>query len=548
VESIESQAAGLAGLGPGTRSGERLRSLRFVEVLALASIVAFYLATTLPNIGNNPIAGGDEGWIISGSAKLAEHGTFGTDLFAGFFKADSRYYFNLPLQHLVLAGVFKVFGTGITQARLVSAAFGLLALALTYALGRRVGGRGVGVGAAALLVLLRLNLTPFTGLTLTDLGATVRYDLIALPFALAAALVLLRRPEAPSVRDAALAGVLLGLGCLTQFIDALFVLPFALFILGAPLASKRKALLYAVLTGAVLLPFLPYFAYALTDWHDFRAQGHTNLQKTDVLSPSFYLDNLRHEPDRYNLGLEIGDAGVLKRPSARLALLVLAPLAAAYAVVRARGGSAPHRLLALTLLALVVELALFESTKRFVYWVVVAPFLCVAIADGAMVLWRWQPQSERLRRVVLAGAAACAVVIAAEGAIVGARNLRDAGDAPSLAEAGEAVREVVPEGSMVLTDNRMWPALRDMQPRSLLLLFYWTNPDIAGEELTDIPGAIERTNARYLLLSPVSKELLTHLSPEDSATFASYLKQHGTLKAVVAEPPYGPIEVYELRP
>ena len=106
---------------------------RAAEAAALAAIVAFYLITTLPNIGNHPIVGGDEGWIISGSAKLAQHGTFGTDLFAGFFKAQDRYYFNLPLHHLMLAAVFKLFGTGMTQARLVSAAFGLLTLALTYA-------------------------------------------------------------------------------------------------------------------------------------------------------------------------------------------------------------------------------------------------------------------------------------------------------------------------------------------------------------------------------------------------------------------------------
>ena len=233
-------------LAPETGEDERPHGRRLIEGLALAAIVAFYLITTLPNIGNNPIAGGDEGWIISGSAKLAEQGTFGTDLFAGFFSAESRYYFNLPLHHLMLAGVFKVFGAGMTQARLVSAAFGLAALALTYVLGRRFGGSLAGLGAAALLVLLRLNLTPFTGLTLTDLGATVRYDLIALPFALAAALVLLRR-EALSARDAGAAGLLLGLGCLTQFIDSLFVLPFALFIFGAPVARSRKLLLYAVM-------------------------------------------------------------------------------------------------------------------------------------------------------------------------------------------------------------------------------------------------------------------------------------------------------------
>ena len=260
---------------------------------------------------------------------------------------------------------------------------------------------------------------------------------------------------------------------------------------------------------------------------------------------------MRDEPDRYNLGLDFGGGGLsdfLRRPSARLALLMLGPLATAYAVARARRGSAPHRLLALTLVALVIELALFESTKRFVYWVVVVPFLCVAIADGALALWRWRPSTESLRRLAIAGAAVCALISRPRAPSSAPATCATRATPPAWPRPATSVREVVPEGSVVLTDNRMWPALRDLQPRSLLLLFYWTNPDIAGEELTDIPGAMQRTQARYLLLSPVSKELLTHLSPHDSELLNAYVKQHGTLKAIVAQPPYGPIEVYELRP
>src|SRR4029077_9320824 len=105
------------------------------EALGLVAIAGFYLVTVLPNIGNNPIVGGDEGWIISASAKLAREGVFGTDLFAGFYGADRHYFFNLPLHHLVLSGVFKLIGVGIVQARLVSVAFGLATLLLTWALG-----------------------------------------------------------------------------------------------------------------------------------------------------------------------------------------------------------------------------------------------------------------------------------------------------------------------------------------------------------------------------------------------------------------------------
>ena len=524
---------------------------RLLEPLVLVGLTAFYLLTTLPNIGNNPIAGGDEGWITSASAKLAERGVFGSDLFTGLFNAQDHYYFNLPLYHFMLAAAFKVAGVGLAQARLVSAFFGLVTLWLTYALGRRLAGRWGGVIAAGLLVLLRLNLTPFTGLTLTDLGATVRYDLIAFPFALGAALLLLPPSGPPSERRAAAAGVVLGLGCLTQFIGLLFLAPLGLFLLTEGSLPPRRRLRLAIVLGlAALVPFLPYAVYAGSDWHDFRGQSRTFEQRSDVFSPSFYLDNLRHEPERYNLGLGLSRpvslSELAQRPSARLALLVLGPAALAYALVRARGGSAPYRMLAFLLAGLVIEFALLESTKRFVYWVAVVPFLCAAIAGAGLALLRWQPAARPLRLAGLASATAAALLIAGEGAAVGLGNVRDALDAPSFAAVGAEVRQVVPPGSRVVADNRMWLTLRDMDVRSLHLLFYWTNPRIAGEEFTDVSGAMARIDAGYMLLSPLAHEMLAELSPADSRRFQTYMAQHARLIAIVSHPPYGPIEVYRL--
>lgn len=521
-------------------------------VVALLALAAVYLATTLPHLADDPIVGGDEGWIISASARLAEDGVFGSGLFRGFYGAEDHYYFNLPLHHLVLAAAFKLIGIGIGEARLVSVGFGLAALLLTYALGRRLGGPVVGVGAAALLVLLRLNLAPFSGLTLTDLGATVRYDLPAASFGLAALLLLARRLDAPpSPMRVAGAGLLIGLGSLTQFVGAFFALPVGLFLLTLAWPLGRRLALIGVLVLAGLAPFLPYGAYLLSDWEDFRGQSRSVEQRTDLLSPGFYWDGLRNEPDRYAISTALHDLPdsadeALRRPSARLTMLLVAPLAAAYVLRRGRRDPA-YRLLGFGLVALVVQLALFESTKRFVYWVVVVPPLCVAIADSASAAWRWRPRRERARWLARGAVAVVLAVFAVEGVAVAAKDVRDAGDAASYAALGTRLDAALPAGASAIGDNRISPALRHRDYRSLLLLFYHTNPRISRERTTDVFGAMERTGADYVLLSPLSREILAKLSPKDAADFERFLSTRAELVVTVRDEAYGPIEVYRVR-
>ena len=522
--------------------------------LALLALVLLYLATVLPSVDDDQIVGGDEGWVMSSAVKLAEDGVFGSDLFRGFYAAEDHYFFNLPLHHVVLAGAFKVIGVGVGQARLVSAAFGLVALLLTYALGRRLAGPLVGLGAAALLVLLRLNLAPFSGLTLTDLGATVRYDLVTVPYGLAAVLVIARRPEAPTPAAAATSGLLVGLAALTQFIGALFALPLALFLATTALPGTRRALLVGLLAVGVLLPFIPYGAYALSDWGDFRGQSRSVEQETNFLSPAFYWRQLRHEPERYGLATGLDDRpaslrDLARRPSARLALLVVGPLAAAHVLRRARREPF-YRLLGLTLIALVLQLALFESTKRFVYWVVVAPFLCVAIADLALAVWSfpWKEAPRRLPGWLPRAAVALVLTLfAAEGLAVAARDLGDAVDAPDYAAFGRRLDAALPAGASALGDNRLWPALRARDFRSLHLLFYHTNPRISRDRATDVFGALERIDPDYILLSPLSRAMLADLSPRDAADFDRFLASRTELVGTVADAAYGPIEVYRVK-
>jgi hypothetical protein len=440
----------------------------------------------------------------------------------------------------------------------------------------------VGLGAAALLVLLRLNLTPFTGLTLTDLGATVRYDLVTVPYGLGAALLLLKgRPgeRAPPLIYVALAGLLLGLAALTQFIGAMFGPPLAAYLLtlrGVEL--PRRVLLAGVLTAVAIVPFVPYAAYIAPHADDFRGQARAVEQSTDFLSPSFHIDQLKREPSRFRdaVGLDhvpSSPGDLARRPSARLALLVLAPIAAFWVLKRCdltptplhddgEGSSEPrdegadaqaqsdgYRLLAWLLFGLAVQLALFESTKRFVYWVVVVPFACIAIADLAFAAWQWSREAAHgwQRRTVMIAVVAIAALFAAEGLAVAAKDVRDARNAGDYETLGRRLEAVVPPGAVTMGDNRLWLAMRCRPYHSLHLLFYETNPRISGDQTTDIAGAFERTGVAYLLLSPLSRDQLKLLSSRDSEAFQRYVETQMEIVTKVDDPTYGPIDVYRLR-
>lgn len=514
--------------------------------MAVLGVVALiYLTTVLPSLENDPIAGGDEGWIISSSAKLAREGVFGSDLFEGFYRSEDHYYHNLPLHHLILAGVFKAAPLTLATGRLVSVVFGLAALLLTYALGRRAGGPYVGLGGAALLVLLRLNLAPFSGLTLTDLGATVRYDLITLPLSLGAMLLVLRRPDSPGLGAIAGAGLLCGLAALTQFIGAFVAVPIGLFLLTAPVAVQRRLKLTVLFGAMMLLPFLPYFVYIAGGWEDFNGQARSVEQETDFTSLGFYAGQIAAEGDRYETSMNLSGAasglsGLAERPSARLAMLVVGPAALLHALWRGRNDRG-RLLIGMTAVALAIELALFESTKRFVYWVVVVPYLSIAVADLGLAAW----QAVAWRPALRLATAAVAAVFLLEGLAVAAKDVRDASDAPSYAALERKLDDALPAGSIVIGDNRLWPAMQDQELRSLLLLFYHTNPRISRDAATDIPGAFERIGAEYILLSPLSREILDRLSDEDDAAFRAFMQQ-ARLVETIEMPAYGPIEVYRL--
>src|SRR5439155_15120567 len=130
-----------------------------------AGVIGIYLATWLRHLDAVTQVYEDEPWQASTAYKLLTSGTFGSDLFAGFYNMDQRYYGFMPLHPLLLAATFKVLGVGLAQARTETVIAGALTLALTFGLGVRVFNAWVGALAVLILVLVRWTGLPYVQLS-----------------------------------------------------------------------------------------------------------------------------------------------------------------------------------------------------------------------------------------------------------------------------------------------------------------------------------------------------------------------------------------------
>ena len=537
------------GRGPRLTSWERLRELAasrrlLIEVAALSVATAILLASILPNLANHPTLTDDEAWVMSAAYKLASQGVFGSDMFRGFYYADQHYFFNMPGHNFVVAAAFKILGAGVVQARLVGLAYGLAVMVLTYLFARRLYGVGAAMLALGLLLFLRLNMGFDTGLPLQELAASIRYDLAPVPFMLGGLLLLLGGASLPR---AAAAGALFGVATLLQFYGA-FAIPVAVaFLAFEDLPGKHRAKLAGALMVAAALVCLPYGVYVVAHLDDFRGQAGTVDQRDDFTDPSFYVDSIAEEPDRFLRPLafkevpkgedprtteprflSLGEMAV-RRPSAKLGVLVGLPLALGFAGWRGlRERRRGDLLLFLTLAGLIAQYAFFESAKLFIYWIAVVPFLCAGIAGATLWLLR-PPRSDRLRLALAGLTALCLLGVFAEGSAARVNGFSAAGDETEYARLGDLIHESVPPGAKVVGSTSLWWALRDTDYRSYFMFFYVTSPN-AGRDRSTISGFLDATEAEYLVLTRLGQEELEkHLTRADREDLEAYKRAHATL-------------------
>jgi hypothetical protein len=122
---------------------------RVVDV-AVIVLVLVYVVVLMPGLTRWPPLINDEGreanlfWVASGADPAAER----MNAYRGFST-----WGNGGLQGATTAGIFRLFGVGVFQARLTSLVWGGLLLLVVYWLGRRYWSRSVGLAATTLLAV-----------------------------------------------------------------------------------------------------------------------------------------------------------------------------------------------------------------------------------------------------------------------------------------------------------------------------------------------------------------------------------------------------------
>lgn len=392
----------------------RLRGIRnIVDRLALPVLIAVAMLLALVNLPYAPRTWFDEGSHLHVPKTLVQYGVYADISSEGF-----RYYGPTvgvgPPVMLPVALVFKLFGVGLLQGRLVIAAYLLFALAAFYLLARRLHGRGVALLALALLLASRT----FAREGMVEYGRQVLGEVPGVAFlflgALAWVMALQAESRRPTTDDRRRPGAWLlilvsGLG------------------FGLALVTKNQFVLIIPPTLALL---------ALLDWRYYRAGswahrllplliaggcfGLWTLAQLQFLGPGSFTENLRQTRQAaggaifvFNLQASLRAGYYLLRPDLYGGMLLPA---LAYGLWMARRRDA--RGLADALIALLVALWLAWYVGASLGW---PRYAFPAVAFGALLVaravvdsfsWLWRGSTVgRGAAALLAGYTALAIAV-----------------------------------------------------------------------------------------------------------------------------------------
>jgi hypothetical protein len=549
-----------------------------IDLIILGWLLLFYLAISLHNLDVVPQVYEDEPWQASTGWKLATQGVFGSDMLAGFYGMERRYYGFMPLHPLLLAAIFRIAGVGLFQARFETVMLGLLALVLTYKLARRLF-HNARIGLLAVLFLLGVRLTgvgPSTvsGILFLDMARIARYDMVVPVFGLASLHAYLSAREHEQKRWYVLAGMLAGLAGLGH-LYGLFWLPVVLLLtlwdgyrsidrcaeclrgsgVHAPgwreiVAATRTPVSF-VLLGFVL-PWLPYLAYVLGDIYDWRGQTSLYIgeRRFDLFDPHWYLDNLLNEPLRYRPGLlSVGPLAGLVRVGLWTTVVALPASLGVLAWRGLRRADRSARVVVVPAIVFPLLFALLLHIKMMNYIVAFAPLWAIAVAWGGVTFW------ERLGRAHWRWLARPALVLLLLAILVEGTTRVAALEAAASTTTPyyryiQQVRQYVPPGARVIGLHNYWFGLEDIDYRDFIVPVYWTSQNNKPAPLPFDEG-LDRVRPDIVLLDARMRGyLLGPVDPDDQipASFFRWFDRYDVRQlGRVEDPTYGLMEIYQVR-
>lgn len=471
-------------------------------------VTAAFVYVAAQDLTNFPPVSEDDAWVMSASYKLAMQGTFGSDLYPGFFNADNHYYISLPGLYVLQALSFWLFGAGIAQARLPVLFSGIAVLWLVCDLTRRWYGPGVSLLTAVLLLIWRSNLIGVNVRPpLLQVSQNGRYDVVALAFIWLTVWLLDRLQRHPNRKLAFAVGAAAAAATLTQFFGA-FVLPLVMWSRFRRKGERQFWALNVWLVAGFFALVLPYAIYVLSDLDAFAGQAQLIQGRTALAQPAFYVSNLTREPQRFAWLLRRLPQGSTSQlggvPWGQLLLLLgLVPaLTVAMLAERARVGRVG--LLGGYLLIVAAGLALVDSTKAPLYAIVLVPALALtfAVACGALWLWLRSEEGSRPRKIAVSLVVLGVVLLALADGVLGLRrHLQDTRRVSAYMEVGERIESGLAPGAMVLGSARWWWALQDYPYLSINNL--WAQWRAARSDGLPIPFSdlANSTDAGYMVVN-----------------------------------------------
>jgi hypothetical protein len=523
------------GTSAAVRAHRRSSTTASVWVVGTLCVTLGFGAVAAYNLENYRPVSNDEVELMAVSYKLATQGVLGSDLYAGFFGADRHFLITLPLQFALDAVTFRLFGPGVAQARWVSLVAGGSVIVIVGWLAYRWYGLGTALVCEVLLVVWPSNLTAASnGLPLLGVSRTARYDVLAVAtvwFAIALLDVTLRRPRRALGYGL---GVACGVAALSQFMGA-FVVP--LVVVDWLWARQRIGVLVWILGGALTVA-LPWVAYGARYADDLAGQLTVYGGRGDFLRPSFYLENVTQEAQRYS-HLVPGTVA-----STWILALGIWPAVARLAWRSRRPENLGDRIVWSSLVIFAGLLLLLDQTKVGLYTIALLPSVCLALASLLTGALGWARRRRDLSVRVASGAASLGLLLAVvvDGQRAHGLTLAQAEEVSEYAAVGQQIERALPPGGHVLGPERWWWAAHTHPYLSLRSTWWqwlagWDPEFVDGVSWADADGVIVNDNVRADVL---------HFPEAVQQRFWSYLRLCTTRVAEISDANYFGIEVYRV--